>query len=195
MLENQVNTIHLKISGGNAMNYICNYQSPLGEMSLVSDGECLTGLWFDGQKYVSDALSETYHKKPLSVFEQTKQWLDCYFNGQELKFKIPLLLNGTQFRKSVWEILLKIPYGETITYGDIAKELAKNNRIAHMSAQAVGGAVGHNPVAIIVPCHRVVGSNGSLTGYAGGIDRKIELLKLEKVNIEKMYIPNNGTAL
>ena len=126
---------------------------------------------------------------------ETIQWLDVYFAGKEPDFTPSLHLIGSDFRQAVWNILLSIPYGRTMTYGQIAKQLAKNTGIDKMSAQAVGGAVGHNPISIIVPCHRVVGTNGSLTGYAGGLDKKIALLKLEKTDTERFFRPKKGTAL
>ncbi len=162
------------------MNYIHRYRSPLGGITEASDGHALTGLWFDGQKFFGAGLSADAEEKALPVFEQTDRWLDIYFSGREPDFTPSLCLTGTAFRKTVWDILLTIRYGQTVTYGEIAGILASRQGIAHMSAQAVGGAVGHNPVSLIVPCHRVTGSDGSLTGYAGGIDKKAELLKLEK---------------
>ncbi len=162
------------------MIYIHHYTSPLGGITEASDGSALTGLWFDGQKYFGTGLSGSAAEKMLSVFGQTDRWLDIYFSGSEPDFTPPLSLHGTAFRKEVWEILLTIPYGETVTYGKIAAVLAAKRGLPHMSAQAVGGAVGHNPVSLIVPCHRVTGSDGSLTGYAGGIDKKAFLLDLEK---------------
>lgn len=163
------------------MQYIHYYDSPLGRITLASDGEKLSGLWFEGQKYYGSTLSEEYEQRELLIFEQTGQWLDTYFGGQEPDFTPPLLIQATPFRRAVWEIMLKIPYGQTMTYGAIAKEIAVQRGIEKMSAHAVGGAVGHNPISLIIPCHRVVGTNGSLTGYAGGIDKKEQLLMLEKV--------------
>ena len=128
------------------------------------------------------------------MFEQAKQWLDVYFSGREPDFKVPLHFIGTDFQKEVWEILYSIPYGQTTTYGEIAKQLAAKRGLEHMSAQAVGGAVSHNEISILVPCHRVVGTNGSLTGYAGGIDKKIALLKLEGALKEEYFIPRHSTA-
>ena len=177
------------------MDYIYHYTSPLGRITMASDGEKLTGLWFDGQKYFADTLGEVYEEKWLPIFEQTHRWLDIYFEGKDPDFIPPLTMKGTAFRKSVWEILLTIPYGQTMTYGEIADRIAGQKGIAQMSAQAVGGAVGHNPISLIIPCHRVVGTNGSLTGYAGGIDKKVQLLKLEKTDMEHLFIPKKGTAL
>ncbi|MCI8668922.1 MAG: methylated-DNA--[protein]-cysteine S-methyltransferase [Lachnospiraceae bacterium] len=162
------------------MDYIHYFKSPLGGITLASNGTALTGLWFDGQKYFGDTLSENYEQKELPVFEQAVHWLTVYFSGKEPDFTPELSLNTTPFRKAVWEILLTIPYGQTMTYGEIAVKIAKQKGLSGMSAQAVGGAVGHNPVSLIIPCHRVVGANGSLTGYAGGIELKEKLLLMEK---------------
>ena len=161
------------------MHYIYRYDSPVGSITMASNGTALTGLWFDNQKHFAQTLSEPYDEKLLPVFEDTIRWLDIYFGGDIPDLTPELCLQSTLFRKAVWDILLTIPYGETVTYGEIAKILAQNIGKEKMSAQAVGGAVGHNPVSIIVPCHRVVGADGSLTGYAGGIDRKKFLLELE----------------
>ena len=162
------------------------YNSPIGNITMASDGESLCGLWFDGQKYFASTVKGETEDKTLPVFEQTKKWLDIYFSGNKPDFMPKLSLNGSEFRKAVWDILLTIPYGSVMTYGEIAKILAKQRGVAKMSAQAVGGAVGHNPISIIVPCHRVVGKNGNLTGYAGGIDKKISLLKIEKTDVKKL---------
>lgn len=177
------------------MQYIDKYHSPLGNITIASNGECLTGLWFDGQKYFADTLSAEHEEKNLPVFEQTKQWLDLYFRGEIPDFTPPLYLNGSPFRLAIWEILMRIPYGQVMTYGQIAAIIAENKGQKAMSAQAVGGAVGHNPISIIIPCHRVVGSNGSLTGYAGGIEKKIGLLTLEKIDMKNLFVPQKGTAL
>lgn len=175
--------------------YTCQYASPLGGITIASDGSALTGLWFDGQKYFGDTLPEQYEAGELPVFDAAKKWLDIYFQGNSPDFTPPLLLDASPFRKTVWEILLTIPFGETMTYGEIADKIAEQKGVARMSAQAVGGAVGHNPISIIVPCHRVVGTNGSLTGYAGGIDKKVKLLTLEKTEMSGLFIPKKGTAL
>lgn len=159
------------------MDYIYHYKSPIGMITMASDGETLIGLWFDGQKYFGDSLGEAYEEKMLPIFEQTINWLDIYFSGGIPDFTPALTMRTTEFRKNVWNIMLSIPYGETMTYGEIAKKLQS------MSAQAVGGAVGHNSISLIIPCHRVVGSDGSLTGYAGGIDKKIKLLALEGIKL------------
>lgn len=165
------------------MEYTHHYDSPLGGITLASDGEALTGLWFDGQKYFGEALGKEHEQKNLPVFELADKWLDIYFSGKAPDFTPPLSMKATPFRKAVWEILLTIPYGKTMTYGEIADRIAKQKGLPHMSAQAVGGAVGHNAISLIIPCHRVVGTNGSLTGYAGGIDKKRKLLIMEKVDI------------
>lgn len=173
------------------MYSICHYNSPLGGITLACDEERLTGLWFDGQKYFGsgilkdDPMPEKAETKKPPVLEQTVKWLDIYFSGQEPDFTPPLHLIGSEFRLSVWKMLLEIPYGQTTTYKELAGRIAEQRGIKGMSAQAVGGAVGHNPISIIVPCHRVLGTDGSLTGYAGGIDKKISLLTLEKAAFTK----------
>ncbi len=146
---------------------------------MASDGASLTGLLFDGQKYYAQTLPKLYEEKLLPVFEDTIRWLETYFGGEIPDFTPELFVQSTPFRKAVWDILLTIPYGQTVTYGEIAAIMAQQMGKKKMSAQAVGGAVGHNPISIIIPCHRVVGADGSLTGYAGGIDRKKFLLGLE----------------
>lgn len=177
------------------MVYTCRYQSPMGDILLAADEIGLTGLWFEGQKYFANTLSDEYISQETPILAETKRWLDVYFSGEEPNFTPPLHPIGSAFRQDVWQILLQIPYGQTTTYGEIARQLAEKHGIAHMSAQAVGGAVGHNEVSIIIPCHRVVGANGSLTGYAGGIDKKIRLLELEKTDMTNFFIPKKGTAL
>ncbi len=177
------------------MVYTCHYASPLGGVTLASNGTALTGLWFDGQKYFGDTLPREHTEQALPVFAEATHWLTVYFSGRKPDFTPPLAMETTPFRKAVWEILLTIPYGKTMTYGEIAKQLARKSGLSHMSAQAVGGAVGHNSISLIIPCHRVVGANGSLTGYAGGIDRKIQLLRLEKADLSRLFIPRKGSAL
>lgn len=177
------------------MQYTSQYHSPLGEILIAADDIGLTGLWFVGQKYYALYLDKENQEQETQILKDTKIWLDIYFSGQEPNFKLPLHFIGTDFQNEVWEILYSIPYGKTMTYGEIANILAKRKGLERMSAQAVGGAVGHNEISIIVPCHRVVGSQGSLTGYAGGIDKKVSLLKLEKVNMDRFYVPKKGTAL
>ena len=171
------------------MEYIHHFGSPLGGITAASDGQALTGLWFDGQKYFAQGLDPVYEEKMLPVFEQTGSWLDIYFSGKEPGFTPPLSMKTTPFRRAVWEILLTIPYGHTMTYGEIAAAIAERKGLPGMSAQAVGGAVGHNAISLIIPCHRVVGANGSLTGYAGGLDKKLKLLALEKADMSRFFIP------
>lgn len=161
------------------MDYTHHYISPLGGITMVSDGEYLTGLWFDGQKYFADTLSVQREEKDLDVFRRTDNWLDIYFSGKEPDFTPALRMTGSEFRQEVWQILLAIPFGKTMTYGEIAKILADRRGANTMSAQAVGGAVGHNPISLIIPCHRVIGTNGALTGYAGGLEKKAWLLDME----------------
>ena len=156
------------------MIYTTHYPSPLGDITLESDGISLVGLWFDGRRHAADMQDKGHEERPdLPVFIETRQWLDIYFNGDIPHFTPLLRMEGSTFRQRVWQQLLKIPYGSKVSYGDIARS------IGCQSAQAVGGAVGHNPISLIVPCHRVVGADGSMTGYGGGIDRKIRLLELE----------------
>ena len=162
------------------MHYINHYHSPLGTILLAADDTGLTGLWFEGQKYFAQGLDKETDEKEFSVFQTARRWLDVYFSGQAPDFQVSLHFQGTTFQKEVWKILLSIPYGETTTYGAIAKQLAAKRGLPHLSAQAVGSAVGHNKISIIVPCHRVIGADGSLTGYAGGIWRKEKLLALEQ---------------
>ena len=163
------------------MKHICSYRSPLGDITLEADDRELTGLWFEGQKYYPGFSEMVFDEKETRALSLAKEWLDIYFSGREPDIKVPIRFSGTAFRNEVWEILLSIPYGKTVTYGQIAEMLAKKRGTERMSARAVGGAVGHNRISIIVPCHRVIGSDGSLTGYAGGTERKRELLKLEGV--------------
>lgn len=162
------------------MVYISQYPSPLGEILLAADDVGLTGLWFEGQKYFARGLGGGRETGETSVLADAKRWLDVYFSGREPDFTPPLHTCGSAFQREVWDILCTIPYGQTTTYGAIAARIAARRGLAHMSAQAVGGAVGRNAISIIVPCHRVVGSGGSMTGYAGGVERKIALLRLEQ---------------
>ncbi len=166
------------------MNFTYHYCSPLGGITLTSDGEALTGLWFDGQKHYGSTIDGSTAEANLPVFTETVRWLDIYFSGRVPGFTASLRLLTTPFRREVCKIMLTLPYGHTMTYGEIAAIMAKQRGTAHMSAQAVGGAVGHNPISIIIPCHRVVGADRGLTGYAGGLDRKLRLLKLEKAITE-----------
>lgn len=179
------------------MRYTTVYESPLGSMLLAGDAEGLTGLWFVGQKYFAAGLcAEPLVNDELPAFAAARVWLDDYFAGNRPACtKLPLAPAGSSFRLAVWDLLREIPYGETTTYGALARQLAGRLGRSAMSAQAVGGAVGHNPLTLIVPCHRVVGADGSLTGYAGGIERKRRLLALEGVDIARFYLPSQGTAL
>ena len=155
------------------MLFLTHYASPLGPILLAADETGLTGLWFEGQKYFPSFLGVDYQEKETPVLTETARWLDVYFSRKDPGFLPPLHPQGSPFRQTVWDILLTIPRGQTMTYGEIARRLGVH------SAQAVGGAVGHNPISILIPCHRVVGSDGSLTGYAGGVERKARLLQLE----------------
>ncbi len=169
------------------MQYMTKYQSPLGMMVLAADEEGLVGLWFEGQKYFGRGLLDDAVENDTEVLKQSKSWLDLYFTGQNPSFMPPLHLIGSDFQLRVWHKLREIPYGSLTTYGDIAKQIAKEEGKTSMSAQAVGWAVGHNPISVIVPCHRVVGSKGQLTGYAGGIDKKRRLLEMEGALSETTY--------
>lgn len=177
------------------MQYTKYYDSPLGRILLAADDEAVTGLWFEGGKYFARSLSPEHEEGDAPALEEAVRWLDTYFSGRDPGALPPIHMTGTDFQISVWEILSGIPYGETMTYGEIAEKIAEKRGISRMSAQAVGGAVGHNGISIIIPCHRVVGSDGSLTGYAGGIERKKALLKLEGSYSDDMYVPEKGTAL
>ena len=183
---------------------------PLGTLLLAADSAGLTGLWLENGKYFADTLENKEYKKiektptgsaaagqkeASEILTDTRHWLDLYFQGKKPDFTPKLHLTGSDFRMEVWKLLLEIPYGQTVTYGALARKLADRHGLAKMSAQAVGGAVGHNPVSIIVPCHRVVGTNGSLTGYAGGIGNKVKLLELEHTDMSRFFIPQKGTAL
>lgn len=177
------------------MAYVQHYDSPLGGILLAADESGITGLWFDGQKYFARDLPAERVEQNTTALAEAKRWLDIYFTGGEPDFTPPLHPIGSGFRQAVWNILLQIPYGQTTTYGEIARQLAAKQGLARMSAQAIGGAVGHNEISIIIPCHRVVGTNGSLTGYAGGIDRKVKLLELEHTDMSGFFVPKKGTAL
>ena len=179
------------------MLYKTNYDSPVGKILIVSDEKNLIGLWIEGQKYYLGKLKEkVVENDNIEILQKTKKWLDRYFKGEKPKIsELSLAPIGNEFRQNVWKILCEIPYGETTTYGEIAKNIAKKMSKKAMSAQAVGNAVGHNPISIIIPCHRVVGKSGSLTGYAGGIDKKVKLLNIEKVDMSNFFVPKNGTAL
>ena len=160
-------------------DFTCHYDSPLGKITLDSDGEALTGLWFDGQKHFAETLATRHEEKLLPIFRQAIRWLDIYFSGKAPDFTPPLKMRTTPFRRTVWEIMLTIPFGKTMSYGEIARGIAQRHHLKQMSAQAVGNAVSHNSIALIIPCHRVIGADGSLTGYAGGLERKRTLLALE----------------
>lgn len=171
------------------MQYTTNYQSPLGKLLLASDHQGLTGLWFENDKYYADSLGTQNVSMETTILKQAKQWLDEYFSQRWPSFMPPLHLTGTDFQKMIWQILLTIPYGQVMTYREIADIAAARLHKEHMSAQAVGGAIGRNHIEIIIPCHRVVGSNGSLTGYAAGLPIKKKLLQLEKIDVSKFKIP------
>ncbi len=177
------------------MAFLQHYDSPLGGILLAADETGLTGLWFDGQKYFARGLPAEHQVKDTPVLSEAARWLDVYFTGREPDFLPPLHPVGSAFQKSVWDLLLQIPYGKTVTYGALARQLAEAQGLPRMSAQAVGGAVGHNRISIIIPCHRVVGANGSLTGYAGGVDKKIRLLELECADRSRFFVPKQGSAL
>lgn len=179
------------------MEYKSTYQSPVGTIILTSDGIYLTGLWFKTSRFLNlREFTDEQVNNELEIFNITKIWLDRYFAGERPNLnEIPIKLTGSDFSMMVWDILKTIPYGKTITYGEIASLLAEQKGIKKMSAQAVGHAVGYNPVSIIIPCHRVIGSNGNLTGYGGGLDVKIGLLKHEMVDISSFYRPKKGKAL
>ncbi len=175
------------------MIYTAQYMSPLGMMTLACDEEAIIGLWFNDQKHFASVLPETAETKMHPLLAEGIRWLDLYFAGQEPDFLPPLRYDSTPFRKMVGDVMLTIPYGKTMTYGAIATRVADSMGIARMSAQAVGGAVGHNPISLMIPCHRVIGTNGNLTGYAGGIDRKLKLLTLEKADLSGLFMPKKGT--
>lgn len=177
------------------MQYTAAYQSSVGDVLLATDETGLTGLWFEGEKFYALSLDPEHEERETPIFAITRRWLDIYFSGHEPDFMPPVHMIGSEFRRCVWKLLLQIPYGTTVTYGDLARQVARRRGLRRMSAQAVGGAVGHNEISIIVPCHRVVGTNGSLTGYAGGVDKKRRLLELEGVDMEKFFVPARGTAL
>ncbi|MDR0576229.1 MAG: methylated-DNA--[protein]-cysteine S-methyltransferase [Candidatus Accumulibacter sp.] len=181
------------------MFYSTVLHSPIGTITLAcgSDGKNLVGLWMEGQKYHGGAIAKAMTtNNNMPIFDAAKKWLDRYFAGEKpVVSELPLAPIGGNFRQGVWSILCEIPYGKVITYGDIAKKMARKMNRESMSSQAIGGAVGHNPISIIIPCHRVVGANGSLTGYAGGVQRKIKLLELEGVDMSRLFMPKKGTAL
>ena len=173
------------------MYYLTNYKSPLGDIVLGSDENKIIGLWIGEQKYIGRTMPKNMVKKDdLPILQAGIAWLDDYFAGKEPDLsRLPLNPRGSQFRQEVWKILMEIPYGQVTTYGRIAKEVANRMGRDSMSAQAVGGAVGHNPISIIIPCHRVIGANGNLTGYAGGIEKKIKLLEHEGADMRGLFLP------
>ncbi|MGI6019911.1 MAG: methylated-DNA--[protein]-cysteine S-methyltransferase [Lachnospiraceae bacterium] len=185
------------------MKYTTDYESPLGNILIASDGEGLCGLWFENQRFYGEGLGKHEHidlslvypdyvemlTGVFASFRETMTWLNMYFRGEEPDFTPKLSVSGTEFQKEVWDILLTIPYGKTMTYGQIAELIAEKHGIKKMSAQAVGNAVGHNSISIIIPCHRVIGAGGNLTGYGGGINRKISLLEIEGCRTEDFFIP------
>lgn len=175
------------------MQYISTYTSPLGLITIASNGRAIIGLWFEGQKYDCATLTAPVCSDNDAVILKAKQWLDMYFQGKKPDFTPPLEIEGSDFKKMVTSIMLSIPWGHTMTYKEIACQIAQRTKRPTISAQAVGGAVGHNAISIIIPCHRVVGSNGSLTGYAGGVEKKIQLLKLEGAMKETFFTPSSAT--
>lgn len=179
------------------MYFTTTHPSPVGLLHLASDGEHLLGLWLEGQKYFGGSVPgelTAHHELPL--FSQVKQWIDRYFAGEQPAIAdLPMAPLGSDFRQAVWQQLCEIPYGETTTYGEIANTIAARANLPSMSSQAVGGAVGHNPISIIIPCHRVIGRDGSLTGYAGGLHNKVHLLEHEGALSSLFYVPTKGTAL
>jgi len=176
----------MKENSEHSVVYTCTVETPLGAGTASAVREALTGLWFIGQRYYPANTDNWLHAPDYPVFKKLLVWLADYFTGINRPPDLSLELQGTTFQKAVWQILLKVPYGQVTTYGEIARQLARNRDLPSMSAQAVGGAVGHNPISILVPCHRVVGSNRSLTGYAGGLARKESLLRLEHISIDQV---------
>ena len=166
------------------MNYYINYISPIGKIIIISDGENIIGLFFENQKYFMNGINNDLLHSEIPILHKTREWLDRYFKGKRPNpLNLPLKPNGSFFRRLVWQHLLEIPYGSVVTYKDITEKIEHDLK-KKMSCQAVGGAISHNPISIIIPCHRVIGSNNSLIGYAGGITKKKQLLELEKVNIK-----------
>ena len=174
------------------MVYTQQYSSPLGAMTLACDENAVVGLWFNGQRHFGNVLPEETTAEQHPLLEEAGRWLDIYFSGQKPDFLPPLRYDSTPFRKRVCDIMLTIPYGSTMTYGEIAAKLARDMGTEKMSAQAVGGAVGHNPISLMIPCHRVVGTSGSLTGYGGGIGRKVKLLEMEGADMSRLFVPKQG---
>lgn len=174
--------------------YLYKYDSPIGRLDVLSDGENITGLWIRNMKYDVDTEIIEVGAGEIPVLKKTGEWLDYYFSGKKPTFLPPLKPEGTQFRQTIWKMLLEIPYGEVVTYGDIAKKIALKTGKAKMAPRPVGGAVGKNPISIIIPCHRVVGAGGNLTGYGGGLDIKVRLLQLEGLDMDKFYLPSKKVA-
>ena len=176
------------------MIYFTLLSSPIGIFTIAGTNEYITNLWFDDQsQYIKTHFAQV-SEQTIPIFKDAQKWLDCYFSGKEPTLTLPLLPKGSEFQHEVWSILLKIPYGKVITYGDIAKEIGKKVN-KKMSAQAVGGAVGSNPIPVIIPCHRVIGAKGNLTGFASGLKNKIALLKAENIPMDNFFIPKKGTKL
>lgn len=178
------------------MDKLTTYLSPVGRLTLAERDGFLIGLWIEGQKYFGSGLSgEVCEADWDPVLADAKHWLDRYFAGEQPKpEELPLRPAGSSFRQNVWELLCQIPYGQLATYGGLAQQMAQKLRRPGFAGQAIGGAVGHNPIAIIIPCHRVIGANGNLTGYAGGLRTKSKLLQMEGVDLSKLYVPRHGTA-
>lgn len=179
------------------MYYSSYYDSPVGEIFIAANEDKITGLWFVGEKYFGSTIDMAMtEEKTTAVIKKACGWLDRYFAGEAPDIReIPLAPSGSDFRRIVWSVLTEIPYGHIMTYGEVAEKTAAIMGRKSMSSQAVGGAVGHNPISVIIPCHRVIGRGGNLTGYAGGIDKKKKLLELEGVDTSLMFIPGKGTAL
>ncbi|MDO4837284.1 MAG: methylated-DNA--[protein]-cysteine S-methyltransferase [Clostridia bacterium] len=169
--------------------FTASYESPLGLITMICNEHALLGLWFSGQTHFMEGFTGTCRTADTPIFSETKRWLDGYFSGSVPDFTPPLQVTGSPFRRMVCDIMSAIPYGQTMTYGAIAVEVSRRMSSSPMSAQAVGGAVGHNPISLIIPCHRVMGAGGNLTGYAGGIERKIALLKLEGIDVSRLRLP------
>ena len=178
------------------MYYSTTCPSPLGMITLACHDGKLAGLWLEGQKYYGNSIPEKMiEKNDIPILGMTKKWLETYFAGGNPAISdLSLAPAGSEFRQGVWSILCDIPYGEVTTYGDIARQMAVKMGKSRMSSQAVGGAVGHNPISIIIPCHRVVGADGSLTGYAGGIAAKIKLLEREGVDTSRFFMPGKDSV-
>lgn len=187
----------MRKSGEEKMFYSTHYKSPMGDILLIGDEDNIISLLIGEQKYMENSVPKNITEKDdIPTLQEGIAWLDDYFAGKNPKLsRLPLAPIGGEFRQQVWKILTEIPYGELTTYGCVAKEVAKRMGKDRMSAQAVGGAVGHNPISIIIPCHRVIGANGNLTGSAGGIEKKVRLLKHEGVDMTGLFVPKKGTAL